>query len=190
MSKTGRGSTPCGRRSSATHDRRARSSRCRAWPSRERRSRSSASPSCPRERRSLERVHHARRARRAETRAALRSDARRQGSLRHRGRPHDLRVGHLRRARSHADGGGSAAAARRRGGARRQDQSRRVRLGRARGQPVARHVPKSDPARADDRRLLERLGVLPSPPVSATSRSARTPAGRFACRPRRAMSSG
>ncbi len=98
---------------------------------------------------------------RAASRAALRSDPRRQGSLRHRGRSHDLRVGHLRRARPHANGGGSAAAARRRGGARRQDQSRRVRLGRARGQPVARHVPKSDPARADDRRLLERLGCCP-----------------------------
>ena len=136
--------------------RRRHSSRCRASPSRARRSRSSALRSS-RERRPVERVHHACRAGRA-GKGRSREDARGQGSLRHRRHPHHVWLRALRGPRPRAKRDGRAATARRRRGHRRQDAPARVRLGRPRAERVVRHVPQPDASREDDRRLVVGLG--------------------------------
>ena len=88
---------------------------------------------------------------------ARRDPARRQGSLRLRGRAHDLRLADVRRPRPHGRRRGAAARAGRGRGARRQDPDARVRLGHLLGQRADGDEPQPVGPRSHLGRLERRL---------------------------------
>ena len=139
--------------------------------------------------RRLQRRHHGGRAGRGAARPAARQAPARQGPDRHRRHPHDVRLEDLRgpRADAHRAGGRAARARGRRD--RRQGEPARVRVGRDEPEPVVRDG--AEPARTRAARPAARRAATRrrSPPGSATSASAPTPAARSACRLRAATSS-